>query len=1027
MTINENAVEQAALEWFEEIGYSVQYGPDFDRESYSDVILSDILTSSLEDINPDIPSEAIEDAVRKLLITESPSLYENNRIFQTYVTEGIPVEYQKDGRTVYENVNIFDSDDPDNNHWLAVNQFTVIEGNNKRRPDIVVFVNGLPLAVIELKSISSEVATVKGAFNQLQTYKQELPNLFVCNETLIVSDGVEAKVGSLTADWDRFMPWRTIDGETVEPKGSLELETLIKGVFDKERYLDIIRYFTVFETDGLDIIKKVASYHQYHAVNKAVVCTVKATSPGGDKRVGVVWHTQGSGKSLTMAFYSSKIVQHPAMENPTIVVLTDRNDLDDQLFDTFAKCQSLIRQKPVQADDRSHLRELLKVASGGVIFTTVQKFNPETRGSDYPLLSDRRNIVFIADEAHRSQYGFKAKVVKNKKTNEALITYGFAKYVRDALPNASFIGFTVTPVEMTDKNTPAVFGNYIDIYDIGRAVEDGATVRIYYEGRLAKIEIKEKERPKIDPEFEEVTEDEEDTTKEKLKSKWARLEAMVGMEKRISLIAEDIIEHFGNRNAAIHGKGMIVCMSRRICADLYNAIVKIRPDWHDEDDQKGVIKVVMTGSAADNQKMQPHVRNKVRRKALATRFKDEKNDFSLVIVRDMWLTGFDVPCLHTMYIDKPMRGHGLMQAIARINRVFRGKEGGLVVDYLGIAEYLRSALADYTEGDRNNTGIPQEEALAIMIEKYEIVCDMYYGFDWKIFFTKAAGQRLKVIPEAMEYILGKEDGKNRYIDAVNLLTKAYSLVSSHDEAIKIREDIAFFQAVKAQFIKITPGKGKSLEEIDTAIRQIVSKAVASDEVVDIFAASGLNKPDISILSDEFLAEMKGMPQKNLAMELLKKLLNDEIRKQRKKNLIQARSFADMIEKTIRQYQNRTINAAQVIMELIDVGKSMREAAKRGDDLGMSDDELAFYDALEVNDSAVKILGDDVLRTIARELVKQVRGSMTIDWTVKESVRAKIRLAVKKILKRYGYPPDKAEKAIETVLKQAELLSESIAA
>jgi len=1031
--VKEDTVEQATLGWFDELGYSILYGPDIEpeksnqeREAFSDVVLIERLRTTLEDINPDVPSSSIDDAIRKLLITESPNLYENNRIFQTYITEGTPVEYQKNGRTIHKSVKVFDFDNVDNNDWLALNQYTVIENNQNRRPDVVVFVNGLPLGVIELKNPTDEDATLKSAYNQLQTYKNEISSLFVYNEALVISDGIEAKVGSLTADWDRFMPWRTIDGEFVAPKGTPELETLIKGIFDKERFLDIIRFFTVFETDGSIIIKKVAAYHQYHAVNKAVECTVKASSPKGDKRVGVVWHTQGSGKSLSMAFYAGKIIQNPEMKNPTLVVLTDRNDLDDQLYDTFAHCQDLLRQAPVQADNRSSLRDLLKVASGGIVFSTIQKFHPANKGEDFPILSKRRNIVFIADEAHRSQYGFDAKVVTDKKTKEAHITYGFAKYVRDALPNASFIGFTGTPIELADKNTPAVFGDYIDIYDIERAVEDCSTVRIYYEGRLAKIELNEAEKPLIDPEFEDVTEDEEESSKEKLKSKWARLEALVGADKRVRQVANDIVEHFENRDAAMEGKCMIVCMSRRICVDLYEAITKLRPKWHDEDDKKGLIKVVMTGSASDTAKMQPHIRNKKRRKELATRFKDPKKDFKLVIVRDMWLTGFDAPSLHTMYVDKPMRGHGLMQAIARVNRVFKDKQGGLVVDYIGIADQLKTALSAYTKGDRRNTGIPQEEAVAILIEKYEIICDMFHGFDWSKFHTGTPAECLYVIPEAMEHILNQEDGKERYIDVVNALTKAFSLASTHEEAIKIRDDIAFFQAVKAQFVKHTTS-GKSPEELDTAIRQIISKAVTSDEVVDIFAKSGLKKPDISILSDEFLAEMKGMKQKNLALELLKKLLNDEIKTQRRKNLVQARSFAEMLERTIRRYQNRTLEAAQVIMELINLAKEMREAHRRGEDLGMTEDELAFYDALEVNDSAVRILGDETLRQIARELLISVRNSMTIDWTVKESVRAKMRVMVKRILKKYGYPPDKQPKAIKTVMEQAELICHDMAA
>ena len=1015
----ESTVEEALVSWFERMGYAVAYGPDIEpeqprqeRKSFDEVVLADRLRSSLARINKDVPASAIDDAVRKLLITETPNLCENNRRFHHYAVEGIPVEYQTKGETAHRSVALFDYDRIENNDWLVVNQFSVIEDHHARRPDVVVFVNGIPLAVVELKNPADENATVKSAFNQLQTYKSEIPSIFTYNEGLVVSDGTEARAGTLTADWDRFMPWRTVDGKTIAPKGTLELEVLIKGAFERQRFLDLIRYFTVFEVDGSKIAKKIAAYHQYHAVNRAVECTVKACSPKGDKRAGVVWHTQGSGKSLSMAFYAGKIIQHPAMVNPTIVVLTDRNDLDDQLFDTFAACKDLLRQTPVQAENRTHLRELLSVASGGVVFTTIQKFLPEEKGDTVPVLSTRRNIVFIADEAHRSQYDF---------------IDGYARHMRETLPNASFIGFTGTPIETEDRSTRAVFGDYIDIYDIERAVEDGATVRIYYEGRLAKIELKEEERPKIDPNFEEVTEDEEPETKEKLKSRWARMEALVGTEKRIGLIAKDIVQHFEDRLSVLEGKGLICCMSRRICADLYEAIRKLRPEWHSKDDDSGSMKVVMTGSASDRVDWQPHIRNKPRRKRLADRFRDPSDPFKLVIVRDMWLTGFDAPSLHTMYIDKPMRGHGLMQAIARVNRVFKDKPAGLVVDYLGIADQLKRALSIYTKGDRGETGIPQEEAVAVLLEKYEMACDMFHGFDWSAYFKGTPEQRLRVIPAAMQHILAQKDGEERYIAIVTALSSAFALSVPHEKALEIRDDVGFFQAVKASLRKVTGEGGKSEEELDTAIRQIVSKAVVSDKVVDIFAASGIKKPDISILSDEFLAELKGMKHRNLALELLRRLLNDEIKARAKKNLMQSRSFAEMLERTIALYQNRTIEAAQIILELIKLAQEMREANKRGEKLGLSEDELAFYDALEVNDSAVKVLGDETLRTIAQELVKSIRSSVTIDWAVKESVRAQIRLKVKRILKRHGYPPDKQEKATQTVLEQAELLCRDWAA
>jgi type I restriction enzyme R subunit len=1019
LNITESIIEQATLDWFKGLGYSILNDPDIapgelfaERTSYSDVLLEKRVRSALANINPSIPQEAIEDAYRKLTRTihESPLLAANNHRFHKMLTDGVDVEYKDEtGRIVGDKVWLIDFDNPDNNDYLAVNQFTVVEGQSNRRPDIVVFVNGIPSGAIELKNPSDENATTKDAFNQFQTYKKEIPSLFPYNEILIASDGIEARLGTLTADWEWFLPWRTITGDDLAPKGLPELEVLINGIFEKRRLLDLIRYFIVFEVDGADIIKKIAGYHQFHAVNKAVECTIEAASPKGDKRVGVVWHTQGSGKSLTMAFYAGKIIQHPDMENPTLVVLTDRNDLDDQLFGTFSRCKDLLRQTPVQAESREKLKELLSVASGGVVFTTVQKFlNVGQVGQVGQVgpLSTRRNIVVIADEAHRSQYDF---------------IDGFARHIRDALPNASFIGFTGTPIEKADRNTPAVFGDYISIYDIQRAVEDGATVRIYYEARLAKLELKPDERPKIDPEFEEVTEGEEQTIKEKLKRKWAQLEAMVGTEKRIGLVAKDIVDHFEKRLETMDGKGMIVCMSRRICVVLYNALMKLRPEWHSEDDDKGFLKVVMTGSASDPVGWQQHIRNKNRREALANNFKKPEHAFKLVIVRDMWLTGFDVPSLHTMYVDKPMRGHGLMQAIARVNRVFKDKPGGLVVDYLGIADELKKALSDYTERDRDMTGIPQEEAVAIMLEKFEIVLSMFHSFDYIRFFSGDPSERLTVIKEAMEHILSQEDGKNRFMQAVTELSKAFALSVPHEKALEIRDHVGFFQTVRTSLAKNTITEGKSPDILDSAVRQIVSKAIASDEVIDIFASAGLKKPDISILSDEFLEEVRHMPQRNLALEVLKKLLNDEIKTRSRRNLVLSRSFAEMLEQTIRKYQNRTIDAAKVIMELVELAKEMREAHKRGEKLNLTEEELAFYDALETNDSAVKVLGDEILRTIARELVETVKRNVTIDWTVKEGVKAKLRTLVKRILRKYGYPPDKQEKATQTVLSQAELL------
>ena len=1014
-TIYESDIEEASLNWLAELGYTVLHGPDIapdtpdaERSSYNEVILTRRLRDAVAHLNPKIPAEAQEEAIRKVLNPDSHTLVQNNRAFHLMLVDGIEVEYrQLDGTIRGERVRLIDFDTPENNDWLAVNQFTVVE-TSERRPDIVLFVNGLPLAVIELKNPTDEKATVLTAFRQIQTYKQEIPVLFTYNEAIVISDGLEARIGSLTADTEWFLPWRTIEGEDEAPSTEVELEVLIKGAFDRHRFLRYLKHFIVFEdTEGGIVAKKIAGYHQYHAVKTAVDTTVQASSLEGDKQCGVVWHTQGSGKSLTMAFYAGSIVQHPLMENPTLVVITDTNDLDDQLFGTFARCHQLLRQTPAQAQSRRHLRELLKVASGGVIFTTVQKFFPEGEETRFPQLSDRRNIVLIADEAHRSQYGF---------------IDGFARHIRDALPNASFIGFTGTPIELTDRNTVAVFGDYISVYDIQQAVPDGATVPIYYESRLAKIELDENEKPHIDPEFEEVTETEEVTQKEKLKTKWAQLEALVGTEKRLGLIADDIIAHFEERLETMDGKGMIVCMSRRICVDLYNAIVKRRPEWHDNDDKKGAIKVVMTGSASDDASWQPHIRNKKRREEMATRFKNAKDPFKLVIVRDMWLTGFDAPSLHTMYVDKPMRGHGLMQAIARVNRVYRDKPGGLIVDYIGLAYHLRQALSNYTKsGGRGDATLDKAEAVAVMMEKHEICCGLFHGFDWALWAAGDATDRIRLLPSAQEHILHQKDGKKRLLETVSALSKAFALAVPHEKTTEIRDDVSFFQAVRNVLAKPSAAEESQFEAADQAIKQLVSKAVVPEGVVDIFAAAGLKKPDVSLLSDEFLAEVRDLPHKNVAVELLEKLLSGEIKTRSQKNVVQGRSFAEMLERSIRTYQNRTIEAAQVIEELIQIAKEMRQAQDRGEELGLSDEELAFYDALETNDSAIKVLGDETLKAIAIELVDSVRGNVTIDWTLKESVRAKLRLGVKRILRKHGYPPDKQVKATETVLEQAEVL------
>ncbi len=1020
--LDEAQCEIATVEYFRELGYEYLHGPTIapdgeapERSDYGQVVLIRRLRAALGRINPAVPDAAIEDAIRQVTRTDSPSLVVNNRAFHKMLTDGVDVSWREKGSEKHGKVWLVQRDPAkiEQNEFLVVNQLTVMEDKKNRRPDVVVFVNGLPLGVIELKNPAEEKTTIRHAFNQLQTYKGDIASFFTYNEVLVISDGFAAKAGTLTAGWDRFQPWRTIDGVKLAAKGAVQLEVLVKGIFEKRRFLDFVLNFITFEDDGKTIVKKAAAYHQYWAVNKAVQCTVEASGPGGDKRIGVVWHTQGSGKSLSMAFYGGKIIKHPAMENPTLVVITDRNDLDDQLFGTFSINSELLRQKPVQAESRDHLKELLRVASGGVVFTTLQKFE----GGD--ALSERRNIVVIADEAHRSHYGFSAKL--DKKTGE--MKYGMAKYLRDALPGASFIGFTGTPIELDDKNTPAVFGDYIDKYDILRAVEDGATVPIYYESRLAKLELKEEEKPKLDPEFEEITEGEEETEKNKLKTKWAALEAMVGTEKRIGLVARDIVDHFEKRLAAMDGKGLIVCMSRRICVELYEAIRKLRPAWHSDDDAKGQMKIVMSGSASDEKAWQPHIRTKLASEAIAKRFKDPSDSLRLVIVRDMWLTGFDCPSMHTMYLDKPMSGHNLMQAIARVNRVFKDKPGGLVVDYLGIADALKHALRTYTaSGGKGEATVDQEQAVAVMLEKYEVVCDLLHKFDYRAILAAAPAKRMAGVAQAMEFVLGLEDGKRRYVQAVGDLSKAFALAVPHEKAMAIRDEVGLFQEIRSALVKATMSESeKSPEEMESAIRQLVSRAVSSSEVVDIFAAAGLEKPDISILSDEFLAEVQQLPQRNLAMELLKKLINDEIKTHMRKNVVQARSFAEMLEQAVRKYQNRAIEAAQVIDELIRLAKEMRKAQSRGQEMGLSDDEVAFYDALAENASAKQVIGDEKLRFLAQELVDRVKQSVTIDWQVRENARAQIRVMVKRILRKHGYPPDMQQRATELVLQQAEVL------
>ena len=1065
--LSEADLEAALLDQLHGLGYTrttdARIGPDGsapEREAYADVLLVGRLTAAIDRLNPQIPAEARHEALMQVIASKSPSLIEENRRLHKLIVEGVGVEfYAADGTIRGDRVRLVDFADPDANDWLAVAQFTVIENGIKRRADVVLFVNGLPLAVIELKNAGDEQATLHGAFNQLQTYKAQIPSLFRTNAVLVTSDGLSARIGSLTANAERFMPWRTIDGRDIAPKTAPELPVLIEGVCERRRFLDLLQSFIVFGDTGSGLVKIIAGYHQFHAVQLAVASTVRAITPAepgigedpetyglrgvrdyrrGDRRVGVIWHTQGSGKSLLMVFYAGQLVRRVELENPTILVITDRNDLDDQLFGTFAQCAELIRQTPIQVNSREDLRAALNRASGGVIFTTIQKFAPAPGETLYPLLSDRRNIVVIADEAHRSQYGFKARL--DRQSGE--IGYGFAKYLRDALPNASFIGFTGTPIERDDVNTPAVFGDYIDIYDISRAVADGATVPIYYESRLARIELPEAEKPRIDTEIADLTEDDAETEQERLKRKWSTVEALVGSERRLALVAADLVRHFEDRVAALDGKAMIVCMSRRICVALYRALVALRPDWHADDDQAGLLKVVMTGSAADPLDWQPHIGNKARRDLLAKRIKDPTDPLQLVIVRDMWLTGFDAPCLHTLYTDKPMRGSGLMQAIARVNRVFRDKPAGLIVDYIGIAQNLKEALGQYSARDQGQTGIDEAGAVAVLLEKYDVVAAMYHGFDYRRGLAGTPHQRLVVMAEAIEWILARqhqaaererttEDQKRahrRYQDAVLALSKAFALAAASDEARAIRDEVAFFQTIRAALTKSAGGSGLGGgADRDFAIAQILDRAVVSTEIVDILAAAGLTTPDISILSEEFLAEVGQLEKKNLALAALRKLLNDEIRARSRSNLVETRRFSERLEAAIARYHTNAVSTVEILQELINLARDLREARQRGEAAGLSADEIAFYDALAENQSAIEVMGNDKLKVIAHELLTSLRGSITVDWSHRENARARMRILVKRILRKYGYPPDLESAAVQTVLAQAEALSAQWAA
>ena len=1071
--ITENHIELLAIERLEALGYKYLYGPDIapdgdtpERDSYEQSLILGRLKKAVREINPGIPIDSQNEAIKALQRISSPEILANNETFHRFMTEGIPVSRQMEGNERGDRVWLIDFNHPEANEFIVTNQYTIIENGHNKRPDIILFVNGIPLVVIELKNATDENATVHAAYKQIETYKAMVPGLFTFNAFNIISDGLEAKAGSLSAEYSRYMAWKSSDGLAEASHLVSQLETLIHGMLNKQTLIDLVRHFIVFQTSKkedpktgittLSTVKILAAYHQYYAVNKAVDSTLRASGynvghelpmslaadqirsyqqkqvdqqPIGDRKGGVVWHTQGSGKSLSMVFYTGKVVL--TMDNPTILVITDRNDLDDQLFDTFASSKQLLRQEPVQAEDRGQLKELLKVASGGVVFTTIQKFQPEV-GNVYEMLSDRENIVVIADEAHRTQYGFRAKTIdaKDEKGNVIgkKIVYGFAKYMRDALPKATYLGFTGTPIENTDVSTPAVFGNYVDIYDIAQAVEDGATVRIYYESRLAKVNLSDEGRKLVD-ELDDTLDQEGLTDTQKAKAKWTQLEALVGSESRIKNIARDIVNHFDQRQSVFDGKGMIVTMSRRIAAELYEAIISLRPEWHHEDLKKGGVKVVMTSSSSDGPKISWHHTTKEQRRTLAERMKDPADELKLVIVRDMWLTGFDAPCLHTLYIDKPMKGHNLMQAIARVNRVYKDKPGGLIVDYLGIASDLKKALSFYSDsGGKGDPTILQEQAVALMVEKLEVVSQFFHGFPYSHYFEADTSRKLSMILAAEEHILGLDDGKKRFINEVTILSKAFALAIPHDKAMDIKDEVSFFQAVKARLAKFDiTGSGKSDEEIETTIRQVIDKALVSEQVIDIYDAAGIKKPDISILSETFLNELKGMEHQNLALELLKKLLNDEIKSRGRKNLVKSKSLMEMLENSIRKYQHKILTAAEVIEELIKLSKEIVEMDSEARALNLTEYEYAFYTAVANNESAKELMAQDTLRELAVVLTEAIRKNATIDWTIKESVRAKLKVAVKRILKKYGYPPDMQLLATETVLKQAELMANEFTA
>lgn len=1022
--MTEDQLELEALDWLTETGYKHLYGPDIapdgpapERSTFQQVLLTDRLRNAIQRLNPAVPASARDDALRQVLNLDTPVLLSANRHFHALLVNGVPVEYQLDGETRGDFVRLIDFTDVSANDWLAVNQFLIYGPKQPRKPDIILFVNGLPLVLLELKNPADLHADIWKAYDQIQTYKEQIPDVFQYNEILVISDGSEARMGSLSGNSERFLAWRTIDGDTLDPLGQFnELETLIRGVLAPHYLLDYLRFFVLFEDDG-GLVKKIAGYHQFHAVRAAIAQVVDASRPGGSHKGGVVWHTQGSGKSITMTCFAARVMRDAAMENPTIVVITDRNDLDGQLFGVFSLAQDLLREQPVQATTRQDVRAKLgDRPSGGIVFATIQKFMPGEDEDTFPVLSERSNIVVIADEAHRTQYGFEAKFKGDQKGYQV----GYAQHLRDALPNATFVAFTGTPVSSEDRDTRAVFGDYIHVYDMQQARDDGATVAIYYESRLAKLGLKAEMLPDVDDEVDELAEDEEDSDASKLKSRWAALEKVVGADPRIKSVAADLVTHFEARDTAQPGKAMVVAMSRDICVHLYDAIVALRPDWHDDDPEKGAIKIIMTGSASDRALLRPHIYPKQVKKRLEKRFKDPADPLWLVIVRDMWLTGFDAPCVHTLYIDKPMKGHNLMQAIARVNRVFKDKQGGLVVDYIGIASELKQALKEYTASNgRGRPTVDAHEAYALLEEKLDVLRAMLHGFDYSHFLT--AGHKL--LAGAANFVLGEKEGKKRFADHALAMSKAFSLCCTLDEAKVVREEVAFFQAVRVLLTKKDVSqKKRSDEQKDLAIRQIISSAVVSQEVVDIFESVGLDKPNIGILDDDFLAEVKNLPERNLAVELLERLLEGEIRSRFASNVVQEKKFSELLSNVITRYQNRSIETAQVMEELIAMAKKFREAANRGEDLGLTEDELRFYDALANNEAAVRMLGDETLRKIAHELTENLRRNISVDWAVRESVRASLRLMVKRILRKYKYPPDQQEEAVTTVLQQAERLS-----